>query len=367
MVQRLDRRMLLMTGLGALAAGCALGPEAAATNGADDLQGLLDHRILRQRAANAAVIGVLSPAGRRIYSARRPEADETYPLGDRTIFEIASLTKVFTALLLAAEVVDGRMGLDDPLQDYLPDGVVAPSFEGRAITLTDLATHGAALPLRPNNLANGAADAPDKYAGYTLDDLYRGLPDYRLGYAPGSQFRYSNLGFALLGQAIARREAMSFDAVLRRRVTGPLGLDDTTLSEDPEKARRRARGHDLYLDPVGAGGPRALSPAYGLRSTAHDILRLLDLFLDGRGPSHLRGAARLMLATDRPGDDDTTRMALGWRRTTAHGETYYWSNGSGDGSRCFMGFNPARGVAVVALADAASGGGLDDIGRRVLD
>jgi hypothetical protein len=74
-----------------------------------------------------------------------------------------------------------------------------------------------------------------------------------------------------------------------------------------------------------------------------------------------------MLSIDRPGDDAATHMALGWRRTIAHGEIYYWSIGSGDGSRTFMGFNPARRVAVVALADTASGQGLDDIGRRVLD
>jgi len=74
-----------------------------------------------------------------------------------------------------------------------------------------------------------------------------------------------------------------------------------------------------------------------------------------------------MLTLDRPGDGDDTRMTLGWRRTVTHGETCYWSHGSSDGSRTFMGFNPARGVAVVALADAASGGGLDDIAWRVLD
>lgn len=371
MVQRFDRRLVVFSGLGALAAGCAMAPDKSAlsseTIGAEELQGFLEHRILRQRAANAAVIGVLSPAGRRIFSARRPDAGEAYPLSGRTIFEIASLTKVFTALLLAAEVIDGRMGLDDPLQEHLPDGVAAPSFEGLAITLADLATHGAALPLRPNNLANSAADAPDKYAGYTLNALYSGLPNYTLEYAPGSRFRYSNLGFALLGHAIAHHEGAPFEEVLRRRITSPLGLADTALFEDPAKSMRRALDFDLYLDPVEPGGPSALAPAYSLRSTAHDLLRLLELFLNVRGPSRLNKAAQLMLTVDRPGDDDTTRMALGWRRTIAHGETYYWSNGSGDGSRCFMGFNPARKTAVVALADAASGGGLDDIGRRVLD
>lgn len=249
----------------------------------------------------------------------------------------------------------------------MPEGVTAPTFEGRQITLADLATHGASLPLRPNNLAAGAPDAVNKYANYTLEQLYAGLPNYRLTRAPGTKFEYSNLAFGLLGQGIALREGKTFEEVLRTRVIAPLGLRDTSLVDDPAKAGRRAQGHDFDLNPIGPTGDGALSPAGGLRSTASDLLKLLDLFLSGRGPRDLVAASRLMLTIDRPGDDDVTRMTLGWRKTTVHGETYYWSNGSGDGSRVFMGFNPVRRLGVVALADTASGGGLDDIGRRVLD
>ena len=74
----------------------------------------------------------------------------------------------------------------------------------------------------------------------------------------------------------------------------------------------------------------------------------------------------MMLTIDRPGDNEDTRMALGWRRTRSDGETFYWSDGSGDGSRTFMGFNPARHIAVVALANAATGIGIDDIGTHVI-
>lgn len=230
----------------------------------------------------------------------------------------------------------------------------------------DLATHTSGLPLRPNNL-NAAPDAPNKYAGYTLNQLYAGLPDYPLAHPPGTQFEYSNLAFALLGHALARQAGEQFPDLLRRRVTAPLGLSDTQFDDDPAAAARRAQGHDMDLKPIGPTGNGALSPAGGLRSSANDLLRLLELFLSGTGPGDLPQAARSMLNLDRPGDGGDTRMALGWRRTVAHGETYYWSHGSSDGSRTFMGFNPERGVAVVALADASSGGGLDDIAWRVLD
>jgi len=340
--------------------------QCTATIGDREVAKLIRFRIEKQRRATSAVVGVIRPSGRSIIayqSKRGPHAVE--PGGD-TIFEIASLTKVFTALLLADAVTRGDLRLEDPLSAFVPLGSKVPEFGGRAITLADLATHTSGLPLRPNNL-NAAPDTPNKYAGYTLDQLYAGLPDYRLAHEPGSQFVYSNLAFALLGHALARQTGEPFPDLLQRRVTAPLGLADTRLDDDPAATARRAQGYDLDLKPIGPSGDGALNPAGGLRSTANDLLRLLDLFLSGAGPGELPQAARLMLTLDRPGDGADTRMTLGWRRTVAHGETFYWSNGSSDGSRTFMGFNPVRGVAVVALADTASGGGLDDIAWRVLD
>jgi len=353
------------------ATGVATHPESdskrAETIDDREIARLVRFRIDKQQRATAAVVGVTRSSGRSIIayqSKRGPHAVE--PDGD-TIFEIASLTKIFTALLLADAARRGEVQLDDPLARFVPTGVRVPEFSGRAITLADLATHTSGLPLRPNNLNAVAPDAPNKYAGYTLDQLYVGLPEYHLDRAPGSQFEYSNLAFALLGDALARQAGEPFPDLLRRRVTAPLGLSDTRFGDDPAAAARRAQGHDMDLKPVGPTDNGALNPAGGLRSTANDLLQLLDLFLSDDSSSDLSQAARLMLTLDRPGDGDDTRMMLGWRRTIAHGETYYWSHGSSDGSRTFMGFNPARRVAIVALADASSGGGLDDIAWHVLD
>lgn len=342
------------------------GSHRAATISDHEIAKLVRFRIEKQRRATSAVVGVMRPSGRSIIAYRSKRSPHAVEPSGKTIFEIASLTKVFTALLLADAVTRGDVRLDDPLSSFVPLDVKVPEFSGRAITLVDLATHTSGLPLRPNNL-NAAPDAPDKYAGYTLDQLYAGLPDYRPSHAPGSHFEYSNLAFALLGHALARQAGESFPDLLRRRVTAPLGLSDTRFDDDPASVERRAQGRDMDLKPIGPTSNGALSPAGGLRSTADDLLRLLELFMSGAGQGDLPQAARLMLTLDRPGDDENTRMTLGWRRTVMHGETYYWSHGSSDGSRTFMGFNPARGVAVVALADAASGGGLDDIGWRVLD
>lgn len=361
----------LIAGLAAMPASAradAVGPAspAAATANDAEVERWLRFRIERQKLATGGVVAILRPSRRSLIAYGPNDSRQARRLAGDSVFEIASLSKVFTALLLADLVVRGEARLEDPLSGYVPPGVTVPKFEGAAITLADLATHTSGLPLRPGNL-EGAPDRANKYAGYSFAQLYADLPSHTLTHVPGAQFRYSNLGVGLLGQGLARTTQEPFPDLLRRRVTGPLGLTDTQLGERPAWAGRRARGHDVDLKPVEASDDGVLSPAGGLRSTPNDLLRLLELFLTGVGPGELPAAARLMMEVDRPGDDADTRMALGWRRTTIHGETYYWSNGSGDGARAFMGFNPARKIGVVAIADAASGAGLDDIARRVLD
>ena len=286
-------------------------------------------------------------------------------VGGDSIFEIASLTKIFTALLLADASIRGEVGLDDPLQDFVPAGVLVPGFGGRAITLADLATHTSGLPLRPNNL-NAASDEVNKYAKYRLNQLYEGLPRYLLVRPPGTQFEYSNLGPSLLGHGLASRLGISYADLLQQRVALPMGLADTQFGENPTSKDRRVQGYNIDLNPIPPTDFGALNPAGGLRSTANDLLTFLELFVNGHGPDRLVAAARLMLTIDRPGDDKGTRMSLGWRHILIDGESYYWSNGSGDGCRTFMAFSPAKRLGVVALANAATGVGIDDIGFHVI-
>ncbi len=339
---------------------------ASQTVGDPQIARLIRFRIEMQHRGAGVVVGILRPSGPSIVAWGQTALNGRRQMDGSTVFEAASLTKVFTALLLADAATRGEASLDDPLSAYAPPGMSTPGFGTRAITLTDLATHTAGLPLRPNNI-HVAPDTPNKYAGYTLAQLYAGLPDYKLTRPPGSRFEYSNVGFALLGHGLGLRLSAPYDDLLRKRVIVPLGLSDTDLEVAASARPREAQGYDVDLKPVSPSHEGALSPAGGLHTTADDLLRFLALFLKGEGPGELPKAARLMLTVDRPGEDKDTRMALGWRRTTTHGETYYWSNGSGDGSRTFMGFNPRRGTAVVALINASSGEGVDDIGRLVLD
>src|SRR5262249_22562692 len=136
-----------------------------------------------------------------------------------------------------------EVALDDPVQKYLPPGVTMPTFAGREISLADLATHTSGLPLRPANLSS--KDPDNKYAGYTVADLFAFLSSYKLTRAPGSQYDYSNVGFGLIGAALSQRANKSWAELVTTRVTTPLGMSDTSVELTAGMAQRQARGYAL--------------------------------------------------------------------------------------------------------------------------
>lgn len=337
-------------------------PAAAERFGANDIRKVLVHRVDIQKRGTGAVAGLRTVKGRSavVYGSTRAGG----PLADvRSIFPIASLTKVFTALLLSDAVHRGRMDLDDPVSRHLPAGVSVPDFQGRQITLADLATHGAGLPLRPPNLHS--KDPDDPYAGYTTADLYAGISAFRLTRAPGAEFEYSNFAYGLLGQAIQHRLGRTYRDLVREKITGPLGMAETGLDPPAATDPRRVQGYTADRKPVPPWDFDALAEAGSLFSTVSDMLTFLGLWI-GPDRTELGPAAQAMLAIDRPGDSKDIRMALGWRIIRRDGRRIVWSNGSAGGCRAFMGFCPETGAGVAAFNNAQTGMGVDDIGLRWL-
>lgn len=341
----------------------AIGAQAAVVD-EKELHALLAERIDVRKWGTAIVVGISSPQGRRVVSYGNLSVQDRRKVDGATIFEIASLTKVFTALVLADMARQQQVKPDAPVSTCLPKGVQVPEHGGRQITFVDLATHSSGLPLRPANLASQTA--LNKYAGYTVEQLYQGLATFELPRDPGTAFEYSNWGFGLLANALAHCAGKSYDALLAERVTGPLGMSDTKLEPTAASRSRLAAPYDIKLQPMPNEGVGALSGAGGLYSTVDDLLAFVELFL-GRGPQPLAAAGATMLEPRRPGDGPDTQMGLGWRVTTSRGVHTMWSSGRADGYRVFMGFDPAARVAVVALTNAATNVGVDDIGWHVLD
>lgn len=327
------------------------------------LMALLKERVDDRRWATGVVLGITTPEGNRILSYGKFGIDDPRPVGGDTVFEVASLTKIFTALLLADMAERGEMEVDAPVATCL-NGMKLPSRNGRQIAFVDLATHSSGLPLRPTNLA--AQSGPNKYAAYTNEQMYQGLSEFTLQRDIGSSFEYSNWGYGLLGDALARCVDTNYATLLNQRITGPLLMSDTRLAFSPQMKSRMATGHNERFEPTAPQGMGALEGAGGLYSTANDLIVFIEAVL-GRKQTSLAPAMAKMLVPRRPGDDPRTQMALGWRIATDGDEQIVWSNGRSDGTRTFMGYNPKRRIGVVALANAATNAGVDDIGRHVLD
>ncbi|CQR59839.1 serine hydrolase domain-containing protein [Streptomyces leeuwenhoekii] len=339
----MDRRRLLGTAVAA--AGVALIPGRAMAAG-DGLAAQVRPYLDRALAAGApsAVFGVIR-GGRRYVAGASQEG----PAPDgKTVFQLGSIGKTLTATALARAVGAGRVRLSTPLS--LPPGFAVPRGETRRITLRDLATHSSGLPRLPVNLL-AEADPYNPYAHYTLEDLAAGLSQTSLGNEPGTAYTYSNLGFGLLGQALAFD---GVDAMLQRRVAAPLGLSDTTTTLRPDMASRKATGH-MAGEAVPDWRDRVLSGAgTSMYSTVDDMLRYLDAQLrPERSP--LRDAIELTQRHHFTDPSTGLRLGLGWHfGALSDGRTMTWHNGGTYGFSTCAAFERKSRTAVVMMVNAYS-------------
>ena len=261
----------------------------------EELRTLLADQIDAQHKSVGMVIGIITPEGRRVVSHGCTSHTQGRPVDGDTVFEIASVTKVFTTLLLADMTQRGEVALGDPLAAYLPGNVRVPQRKGRQITLVDLATHTSGLPPQPPNLSG--LDDPAA-ATYSAEQLYSSLSTYELTRDIGSEWEYGNLDTALLGHALSRRAGTDYESLVRTRVTGPLGLWRTSTVEASFEPNM-AVSHDSDLRPTQRLALGALAPAGAMFSSANDLLTLLGVCL-GIVPSPLAAAFQAMVATRRP-------------------------------------------------------------------
>lgn len=208
------------------------------------------------------VVGIVDQQGTHLVSYGKLDNGTDAEVNGDTEFDIGSVTKVFTGLLLQDMVDRGEMNLNDPLQKYLPASVKAPTYHGQQITLLDLATHTSGLPREGKDYGN----------------LYISLTNCVLQRAPGTQWEYSNFGMALLGQVIALKAGKDYETLLAERICRPLGMASTGVSLTPEERARLAIGHsspDQRVPGIGI----ALYPGAGeMHSTANDLLKFISAY-----------------------------------------------------------------------------------------
>jgi serine-type D-Ala-D-Ala carboxypeptidase/endopeptidase len=330
-----------------------------------ELRHILVTRIDVQHRGTGAIIALVTPGGHREIAYGKLNAGGSRAVDSDTVFAIQSVTKVFTTLILADMIRRHELSLDDPVLRYLPEGTRFAAHDGREITLADLATHTSGLPLRPANLVS--ADPENKYNDYTPALLYAFISTYEFSHEPGTHYEYSNVGFGLLGQALAHRAHMSFEELVRQRVTQPLGMNATRLDGTSATQKHSALGYTTDGRAVDGLERGALDASGAMHSTANDLSKLLQLALGEDRRSPLAADLEITLQTRRPGGQmPSTETALGWNVLKVGNEEVVYKNGSGSGFRSFVGYNKTARLGVVGLINVESDVGVDDIGLNIL-
>ena len=328
----------------------------------DEVTEIIRTRVEKEKRGVGIVVGLIDEAhGTRVIPFGRTALEGGLAVNSRTMFEIGSITKVFTSLLLAEAVARGEIKLDDPVAKYLPPEVRMPTRNGRQITLLDLATQRSGLPRLPTDMK--PANPADPYADYPAAQLYAWLSGYTLTRDIGSRYEYSNLGVALLGRALAHRSGMDYEQLVVTDVCRPLGMADTRIMLPKELQSRMAAPHDAQLAPASSWNLGVFAGAGGLRSDVNDMLKFLAANLGGQSP--LTAAMKMTHEARNDAGNPTMDIGLAWHIDMSHSPPITWHNGGTGGYRSFIGFDAVRHRAVVVLSNTANS--VDDIGFHLLN
>ena len=328
----------------------------------EEIRQILVNRIDEQKRSVGIVVGIVEPAGRRVVAHGRLSTDDRTEVDGDTVFEIGSITKAFTATLLADLVGEGAFELETPVQRLLGSDVTVPTRNGAEITLLHLTTHSSGLPRMPNNFR--PADAGNPYADYSVAQLYEFLSSHELQRDIGAEVEYSNLGTGLLGHALALSQETDYETLVSRRLLEPLGMSDTSITLSPSQQERLAVGHSVQLRPVANWDLPTLAGAGALRSTVNDMLTFVEANL-GLREFPLHDEMSVAHAPRRDFSAPGMRIGLGWVIRSGHGRELHWHNGGTGGYRSFLGFDLESRTGVVVLSN--SGDSVDDLGFHLLE
>lgn len=318
--------------------------------------------------------------GRLVHTASYGFANRSQgvPATSATLYNVASVTKPFTATLALMMAAEGVLDLDAPVARYVRPGMQVPlDASGAQITVRHLLGHTAGLPKNPpnrRNQATGSALNPGVWDTYSLADLAAALPQTKLEGKVGQTYLYSNYGYALLGHALEHVAGIPYETLLRNRLLEPLGMADTAIALSPDQQARVAEHYwaeDLARSEQSVR-PRfgEVAAAIGLTSSVDDLSKFVAAHLGqggARNPIPEKVAAQMREGQRLMVEDGPYRfeMGLGWQRVTPiyGGEQHYFHPGTVDGHTAGLFLMPGQDLGVIVLQDLGGVDGEDAIER----
>lgn len=305
-------------------------------------------------------IGIIDKDGVRYYNFGNKTLGGA-PVDEHSIYEIGSISKTFTAILLAQKVLEGKMKLDDPIKKYLPADVKIPHRASAEITLGNLSDHTSALPRMPSNFT--PANPANPYADYTVKQMYEFLSGYELTRDIGAEYEYSNLAQGLLGHILALQSGTPYEALMIKNIASPLGMLETKITFDESMKRNLAMPYSQGKQVENWDLP-TLAGAGAIRSSTADMLKYLSGNM-GLKKTSLRKAMDLtqLIRHDKANGN---RVGLAWHIVKGkEGDMICHSGGTG-GYRTFVGFVKETGMGVVVFTNSGQGDP-EDIGFHLLN
>lgn len=338
----------------------ALISDVANTELSMQIQTLLEEYVEEGKAVGIAV-GLIDQGKVTYLTYGQKSIKEETSITKNTVFEIGSITKVFTTLVLADMVFKNEIQLDDPIEIYL-SGFKVPEKNGKKITIRHLATHTSGIACMPDNFH--PQDMNNPYADYTIQNLYDYLSHCVLQSIPGEQFEYSNIGMGLLGHILILRTGQKYEELVQSAICNKLGMKRTSISLTPEMQSNFANGHHLGTIVEHWDIPE-LAGTGALRSTIDDMTQFLAVNM-GVSESSITPLARQCHQRQYTLPTPEAAVGLGWMLLRQNDTELIWHNGGTGGFRSYIGFNSKIQRGIVILSNSTFDWP-DELGNRVLN
>lgn len=279
--------------------------------------------------------------------------------GNNTIFEIGSISKTFTGIVLAQAVLDKKISLDDDIRKYLPAQCSALELDGKPVLVKHLSNHTSGLPRLTDDLATTPGyNEQDPYNHYNAAMYYNYLARVKLESVPGTKQEYSNTGVAVLGIILEKAYSKSYEQLLTTYIANPLKMNSTFVTVPAKQEVNFASGYE--------GGKETphwnlaqTSAAGGIRSTVLDMVLYLKANMAEATPA-------IALSHKETFNDGSDAIGLGWFMYPTKGDSLIWHNGGTGGFTSYAGYLKDKKVGVAVLTNSSSQGGPDKIGTAIL-